>query len=67
MPCPDHAAQIRSCFTGLYPLDESKEGLAAVQLGISRPEDFVLKPQREGGGMIFLLGFIEFEELFNMS
>lgn len=55
MSCPAHAAQIRSCFTGLYPLDDSKEGLMAVQVGIRRPEDFVLKPQREGGGMFITL------------
>ena len=62
MSCPDHAAQIRSCFTGLYPLDESKEGLMAVQLGISRPEDFVLKPQREGGGVSIALHVLDLFE-----
>ncbi|KAI9347015.1 glutathione synthase [Obelidium mucronatum] len=47
---PAHASALRSCFTGLYPLDESPEGLAALQMGLQEPERFVMKPQREGGG-----------------
>lgn len=41
---------MRSCFTGLYPLDETKLGLQAYQMALDSSNDFVLKPQREGGG-----------------
>ena len=41
---------IRDTFTGLYSLDFTKEGEEAVEMAISDPEKFVLKPQREGGG-----------------
>lgn len=41
---------IRESFAGLYPLDSSPEGLAAYQLALSKPDDLVMKPQREGGG-----------------
>lgn len=34
---------------GLYPLDFDEHGNAAVEMSISNPERFVLKPQREGG------------------
>jgi hypothetical protein len=42
--------QIKACFTGLYPLDQSPEGLAAYDMAMKNPQKFVLKPQREGGG-----------------
>lgn len=35
--------------SGLYPLDIDEYGNAAVEMGISNPQRFVLKPQREGG------------------
>jgi glutathione synthase len=41
---------IRACFAHQYTLSPGKLGDEAAQLGITRPEDFVLKPQREGGG-----------------
>jgi glutathione synthase len=41
---------IRSCFACQYTLSPGAEGDEAAQLGITRPNDFVLKPQREGGG-----------------
>ncbi|CAG8588857.1 10085_t:CDS:2 [Ambispora leptoticha] len=41
---------LRSCFAGLYPLDASPEGEAAVKLALKHPEQYVMKPQREGGG-----------------
>lgn len=44
------ADAIRESFTGLYPLDNSPEGLAAYELALSKPDDLVMKPQREGGG-----------------
>lgn len=44
------AQLIRSCFTGIYPLDNSPEGEKALKMGMETPDRFVLKPQREGGG-----------------
>jgi len=40
---------IRFFILGLYPLDFDEYGSAAVEMGISNPQRFVLKPQREGG------------------
>lgn len=37
-------------FVKIYPLDDSEEGLLAKKLIAENPENFVLKPQREGGG-----------------
>ena len=47
---PEDAWLLRTCFTGLYPLDGSPEAAAAIAKALARPRDFVLKPQREGGG-----------------
>ena len=46
----EHSRLLRLCFTGLYPLDSSKEGLEAYKSALETPEKYVLKPQREGGG-----------------
>lgn len=46
------AAALRACFTGLYPLDESEEGLKAKDRAIQDPTAYVMKPQREGGGWL---------------
>lgn len=48
----EQAAMLRSSFAGLYGLDEDGGDAveAAVAQAIDRPEAFVLKPQREGGG-----------------
>ncbi|WVO16558.1 glutathione synthetase [Cryptococcus depauperatus] len=35
---------------GLWPMDKSPRGQEALQLALTQPERFVLKPQREGGG-----------------
>ncbi|XP_039313287.1 glutathione synthetase isoform X2 [Solenopsis invicta] len=43
------AAKVKEVFTGLYPLDFDEYGNAAIEMGISDPQRFVLKPQREGG------------------
>ncbi|EZA60374.1 Glutathione synthetase [Ooceraea biroi] len=43
------AAKIKEIFAGLYSLDFDEHGNAAVEMSISKPEHFVLKPQREGG------------------
>ncbi|KAI8913531.1 glutathione synthase [Gorgonomyces haynaldii] len=50
---PAHLSKLRKCFTGLYPLDQTKEGIDAYNEALKRPQDFVLKPQREGGGNNF--------------
>jgi len=42
----DDIAKLRKCFAGLWSLD-NPEG---VNGAMERPELFVLKPQREGGG-----------------
>lgn len=44
---------LKSSFTGLYPLDDSKEGLSAYNRAMVNPMGLVLKPQREGGGNNF--------------
>jgi glutathione synthase len=47
---PRQASELRRCFTGLFPLDSSPEGLRGLDLGLKHYENYVLKPQREGGG-----------------
>ncbi|KAK9084042.1 hypothetical protein Scep_030513 [Stephania cephalantha] len=42
----DDIAKLRKCFAGLWSLDDSN----IIKEAIERPELFVLKPQREGGG-----------------
>jgi glutathione synthetase len=42
-------ARLRKCFAGLYSLEEG-ESEEAVRDALVRPENFVMKPQREGGG-----------------
>ncbi|XP_020250050.1 glutathione synthetase, chloroplastic [Asparagus officinalis] len=42
----DDIAKLRKCFAGLWSLDNAE----GVNRAIERPELFVLKPQREGGG-----------------
>ncbi|XP_042475330.1 glutathione synthetase, chloroplastic-like [Macadamia integrifolia] len=42
----DDIAKLRKCFAGLWSLDNSE----VVKSAIERPDLFVLKPQREGGG-----------------
>jgi len=44
------ANEIRSTFVNLYSLDMNEQGEKAVKMAIENPENFVLKPQREGGG-----------------
>ncbi|KAJ3681072.1 hypothetical protein LUZ60_015561 [Juncus effusus] len=42
----DEIAKLRKCFAGLWSLDNEE----IVKTAIDKPELFVLKPQREGGG-----------------
>ena len=46
----DSVRQLRSVFAGLYSLDDNQEGNVAAALALERPDDFVMKPQKEGGG-----------------
>lgn len=41
---------IRGCFARQYSLAPGEDGDKAAKLAMERPDDFVLKPQREGGG-----------------
>lgn len=47
---PETVAQIRATFAGLYTLDMGEEGDKTVAMALANPDQFVLKPQREGGG-----------------
>ncbi|KAM8947804.1 glutathione synthetase [Pelodytes ibericus] len=47
---PEAVVRIRETFAGLYTLDIGEEGDKMVETAIANPEQFVLKPQREGGG-----------------
>ncbi|XP_078482786.1 glutathione synthetase-like [Ciona intestinalis] len=42
--------KLRSTFAEMHSLDMNNAGDTAVKLAMERPRDFVLKPQREGGG-----------------
>ncbi|KAI9483779.1 MAG: glutathione synthetase [Benjaminiella poitrasii] len=45
------ASEIRETFAGLYSLDSTTQaGQEAYAMALERPDDFVMKPQREGGG-----------------
>lgn len=43
-------SEISETFCKIYPLDDSEEGRLAKKLAFDKPQDYVLKPQREGGG-----------------
>ncbi|XP_050522041.1 glutathione synthetase-like isoform X2 [Daktulosphaira vitifoliae] len=47
---PNEVVEIRHIFTGLFSLDLDQNGDNAVKMALDNPENFVLKPQREGGG-----------------
>ncbi|XP_069077172.1 glutathione synthetase-like isoform X1 [Pleurodeles waltl] len=49
----ESVARIRATFAGLYSLDVSEEGDKNAAMAIKNPEQFVLKPQQEGGGNNF--------------
>lgn len=44
------AQQLRETFSDLYPLDDSPLGQQGYHLATTSPQNYVLKPQREGGG-----------------
>lgn len=45
--------RMRDVFAGLYSLDLTPEGDRAASRALKDPQDFVLKPQKEGGGNNF--------------
>lgn len=47
---PQQVRAISEIFTGLFSLDDTAEGNAAIELALKNPSKYVLKPQREGGG-----------------
>ncbi|XP_071958547.1 glutathione synthetase-like [Antedon mediterranea] len=47
---PDKVKAIRATFTGQYSLDIGAEGDEAIAMAINSPENFVMKPNKEGGG-----------------
>lgn len=51
---PDDAIRLRSCFMRMYPLDQTPLGIQAMENALAHPEKYVMKPQREGGGMVVL-------------
>jgi len=44
------AVLLKETFVGMYSLDEEIENRSAIETASSHPDDYVLKPQREGGG-----------------
>lgn len=44
------AAELASSFAGLWSLDDDDADAELVRDAVARPEAYVLKPQREGGG-----------------
>jgi glutathione synthetase len=44
------SARVRSCFTRLWGLEDDGEAARLLELVRASPDEFVLKPQREGGG-----------------
>lgn len=47
---PDLLQSVMSTFVKIHPLDDSDAGQQARKLALESPKNFVLKPQREGGG-----------------
>ncbi|KAI5957174.1 GSH2 [Candida jiufengensis] len=46
----DDFKELISTFVNIYPFDDSELGAKAKELAFEQPENYVLKPQREGGG-----------------
>uniref|UniRef100_A0A8C4R526 glutathione synthase n=1 Tax=Eptatretus burgeri TaxID=7764 RepID=A0A8C4R526_EPTBU len=44
------AARLQQTFTTMCSLDDGEDGEKAVQEALANPSEYVLKPQREGGG-----------------
>lgn len=50
---PQDAARVRETFVGMYELDETIDEKPLYQVASESPGQYVLKPQREGGGNNF--------------
>jgi glutathione synthase len=50
--------KVKEIFTGLYSLDKNEGGDQIVEMVLKRPQDFVMKPQREGERSSFFLNLI---------
>lgn len=50
LPDANSADALLQTFVRIYPLDSSELGEMGKKLAFTNPENFVLKPQREGGG-----------------
>ena len=46
---PEAVQRLRSCFAGLYSLDDASSD-PIIAKALANPHNYVLKPQREGGG-----------------
>ncbi|XP_035691731.1 glutathione synthetase-like [Branchiostoma floridae] len=47
---PKSVGRVRATFAGQHTLEMGLEGDRTVQMAMRSPEDYVMKPQREGGG-----------------
>jgi glutathione synthase len=50
LPDEQKIKRVEEIFTGLYSLDNNEKGEENVKIALADPENFVMKPQREGGG-----------------
>ncbi|KAG0637098.1 hypothetical protein HOY80DRAFT_974342 [Tuber brumale] len=50
LPNQSVSSRVRGTFAAIHPLDQSPAGMAARKLALEKPDTYVLKPQREGGG-----------------
>lgn len=48
----DVASELKKCFAGLWSLDDISDHATqqVIKQAIASPGDFIMKPQREGGG-----------------
>ncbi|CAD1812730.1 glutathione synthetase [Candida parapsilosis] len=46
----EELSSLLSTFVRILPFDDTEQGQEAAKLAFEKPENFVLKPQREGGG-----------------
>ncbi|XP_078603162.1 glutathione synthetase-like [Branchiostoma floridae x Branchiostoma japonicum] len=47
---PKVVGRVRATFAGQYTLEMGLEGDKTVQMATTNPQDYIMKPQREGGG-----------------
>jgi len=60
----EETKSVKEAFTGIYSLDETEH----VQDAFENPDDYVMKPQREGGGhLVFGERMQSFLNILNLS